>query len=149
LGADEPAVADKGPPDAAFGVQARINIKSKFYLCECPELPEEAELDGADIGGADMRGCEIAAFEARERDVRPPPLAIGANPGAGIAAMCSVTTPRACAFCDSLAMLSKCPRGTPRPAELARMTNLPPVVPARVELGPRFTITVPVPLVGA
>jgi hypothetical protein len=75
---------------------------------------------------------------------------IGSNPGEdiGVDTRC-VTIPFFSTFCDSLAMLSNCPRGTPMPAELLRITTLLPERAAIVEAGPRFTITVPVPVVGA
>lgn len=126
----------------AFGLQISV------YLWECPELPDGADIDGADIAGAAIRGSERAASEARERAT--PPLAdIVSDPPTGIVATCSVTIPCDCTFCDSLAMLSNCPRGIPNPAELFRMTILPPDIAASDDVGPRFTMTVPVPLVGA
>ena len=52
--------------------------------------------------------------------------------------------------CESLDRLSTPPRGTPKPAELLRITNLLPKRPPFVMgTGPRFTATVLVPLVGA
>src|SRR5215469_1059687 len=70
--------------------------------------------------------------------------------GADSAATCWVTLPCCSTRCESRDRFSTPPRGTPRPAELLRITNLFPKKPAFVmAFGPRFTATVLVPLVGA
>ena len=57
-----------------------------------------------------------------------------------------LTAPCSCALPDSLAIFPNWPRGTPKPAELLRITSL---LPVNVEAVPRFTATVLVPVVGA
>jgi len=70
--------------------------------------------------------------------------------GADSVATRCVALPCCSTRCESLDRLSTPPRGTPRPAELLRITNLLPKKPPLVtEFGPRFTATVLVPLVGA
>src|SRR5215467_15769420 len=114
--------------------------------------------------GALMRGDSDLGEGDREPALRVPWGAVRDMPCAGslggipIPICCGldsfptrwVALPCCSTRCESLDRLSTPPRGTPRPAELLRITILLPNKPPFVTgTGPRLTTTVLVPLVGA